>query len=403
MTAANNKYPRQSYKKNRATTLVHAGRHPADHQGAVNPPVYHVSTVTYPTVGEMRTAEKKPFDGMRYGRFGTPTSFALEEAVCELEGGYRSISTASGLAAITGTLQALLSAGDHILMVDTTYYPTRRFCDEHLKRWGIETTYYDPLVGAGIASLIKPNTKVIYVEAPGSLTFEMQDIPAIAEVAHAHGALVVMDNTWSAGLFFKPFEKGVDVSIQAATKFIVGHSDAMLGVITCGAEAVWKKIKSTIAAQGVCAGAEEVYLGLRGFRTLGVRLKQHQENGLALARWLQQRPEVVRVLHPALPEDPGHAIWKRDFTGACGLFSFELKAGITKEAVDAFLDGLEFFGIGYSWGGFESLIIPTDGDVRRTAVPWKAGSLLRIHTGLEDPDDLIADLAKGFERMAAIG
>jgi len=386
----------------RATTIVHAGRHPEQHQGAVNPPVYHVSTVTYPSVGQMRSAEKKPFDGMRYGRFGTPTSFALEEAVCALEGGYRTISTSSGLAAITGTLSALLSAGDHLLMVDSTYFPSRRFCDEHLKRWGIETTYYNPTIGAGIEALIRPETKIIYVEAPGSLTFEMQDIPAIAAVAHAHGALVVMDNTWSAGLYFQPFDKGVDVSIQAGTKFIVGHSDAMLGLITCAAEPVWKKIKSSLAAQGVCAGAEEVYLGLRGLRTLEVRLRQHQESGLKLARWLQQRPDVVRVLHPALPEDPGHAIWKRDFSGACGLFSFELTP-CSDAAVDAFLDGLEFFGLGYSWGGFESLIIPTTHDIKRTAVPWKSGPTLRIHTGLEDPDDLIADLAKGFERLHAVG
>ena len=384
----------------RATTLVHSGRHPEDHQGAVNPPVYHVSTVTYPTVGQMRTAEKKPFDGMRYGRYGTPTSFALEEAVCALEGGYRTISTASGLAAITGSLSALLSAGDHLLMVDSTYFPTRRFCDDHLKRWGIETTYYDPTIGAGIEALVRPNTKVIFVEAPGSLTFEMQDIPAIADVAHAHGALVVMDNTWSAGLYFQPFEKGVDVSIQSGTKFIVGHSDAMLGLITCASEPIWKKIKTTQASQGVCAGAEEVYLGLRGLRTLGVRLRQHQESGLTLARWLQQRPEVVRVLHPALPEDPGHAIWKRDFTGACGLFSFELTP-CSHEAVDAFMNGLEFFGIGYSWGGFESLIIPAE--IKRTATDWKSGPILRIHTGLEDPDDLIGDLAKGFDRLKAFG
>ncbi len=380
--------------------IVHAGRHPEQHQGAVNPPVYHVSTVTYPTVGEMRRAEAKPFDGMRYGRFGTPTSFAFEEAVAALEGGCRSISTASGLAAITGTLSALLSAGDHVLMTDSTYFPTRRFCDQHLKRWGVETTYYDPTLGADIAALIRPNTRVVYVEAPGSLTFEMQDIPAIAAAAHARGALVVMDNTWATPLFFQPFTKGVDVSIQAATKFIVGHSDAMLGVITCAEPALWTRIKGVIAAQGVCAGAEEVYLGLRGLRTLGVRLRQHQENGLALARWLQQRPEVARVLHPALPEDPGHALWRRDFSGACGLFALEL-APCPEAAVNALIDGLQHFGLGYSWGGYESLIIPTAADICRTAVPWRAtGPTLRIHTGLEDPEDLIADLAAGFERLA---
>jgi cystathionine beta-lyase len=383
------------------TRIIHAGCHPEQHHGAVNPPVYHVSTVTYPSVAAMKDAEKRPHDGMRYGRHGTPTSFALEEAVCALEGGYRTISTASGLAAITSTLTALLKAGDHLLMVDTTYYPSRRFCTEQLARCGIETTFYDPLIGAGIAELIRPETRVVFVEAPGSLTFEMQDIPAIAAAAHARGAVVVMDNTWSAGLFFRPFEKGVDVSLQAATKFIVGHSDAMLGTITCINEELWKRIKTFVGLSGVCAGSEEVYLGLRGLRTLPVRLRQHQESGLILARWLQQRPEVVRVLHPALPEDPGHALWKRDFTGACGLFGVELTPCSTA-AVEAFIDGLQYFGLGYSWGGFESLVIPTTGSILRTATQWTAnGPTLRFHTGLEDPDDLIADLAAGFDRIAA--
>ncbi len=384
----------------RDTRVAHAGLHPDKHQGAVNPPVYHVSTVTYDTVGEMKAAEKRPFEGMRYGRFGTPTSFALEEAVCELEGGHRSISTASGLAAITGTLTALLKAGDHLLVTDSVYFPTRRFCADHLSRWGIETTFYDPLIGAGIAELIRPQTRLVFVESPGSLTFEVQDIPAIAEQAHARGALVAMDNTWATPLFFRPFEKGVDVSIQAATKFIVGHSDAMLGVITCKDQALWQRIKASVAAAGVCAGAEEVYLGLRGLRTLAVRLRQHQESGLKLARFVQSRPEVARVMHPALPGDPGHEIWKRDFTGAPGLFGFELKRG-SNAAVEAMLDGLEHFSLGYSWGGFESLIIPTTGGVHRSATKVAAGPTIRIHTGLEDPDDLIADLARGFERLAA--
>jgi len=386
------------------TRIVHAGSHPEEHQGAVNPPVYHVSTVTYPTVQAMHEAERHPYDGMRYGRFGTPTSFAFEEAVCALEGGYRSISTASGLAAITATLAALLSAGDHLLMVDSTYGPSRRFCDQHLARWGVTTTYYDPKIGGGIAALIRPETKLVYVEAPGSHTFEMQDIPAIAAAAHAAGALVVMDNTWATPLFFPALSKGVDVSIHAATKFIVGHSDAMLGVITCADERLWKKIKMAVTASGSCAGADEVYLGLRGLRTLGVRLRQHQESGLRLAQWLEGRPEVTRVLHPALPSDPGHALWKRDFSGACGLFALEL-APCSEAAVAAMLDGLSYFALGYSWGGFESLILPSDREIVRTAMPWKtAGKMLRIHTGLEDPDDLIADLEAGLARLtAAIG
>jgi len=383
----------------RDTRIVHAGSHPDKQFGAVNPPVYHVSTVTYPSVAALREAGKTPFDGMRYGRFGTPTSFALEEAVCTLEGGYRSISTASGLAAITGTLAALLKSGDHALMVDSCYHPTRRFCDELLKRYGIETTFYDPLIGSGIAALIRPETRLVFVESPGSLTFEVQDIPAIAQAAHARGALVAMDNTWATPLFFRPFDKGVDVSIQAATKFIVGHSDAMLGVITCATEEIWHAIKSSVALSGVCAGSEEAYLGLRGLRTLGARLKQHQESGLKLARWLRAHPKVARVLHPALPEDPGYALWKRDFSGACGLFGFEL-GPCPAEQVDAFLDALEHFSLGYSWGGFESLIIPTSTGIVRTATEWHtAGPMLRIHTGLEDPDDLIADLQCALDSL----
>jgi len=387
----------------RDTKIVHSGSHPEQQLGAVNPPVYHVSTVTYPTMAALRASGGKPFDGLRYGRFGTPTSFALEEAVCALEGGYRSISTASGLAAITGTLDALLKTGDHVLMVDSCYHPTRRYCDEHLRRYGVETTFYDPLVGAGIAALIRPNTRIVFVESPGSLTFEVQDVPAIAQAAHAAGALVAMDATWATPLFFRPFEKGIDVSIQAATKFIVGHSDAMLGVITCASEEIWYKIKSAIALAGVCAGSEEAYLGLRGLRTLGARLKQHQESALTLARWLRAHPKVARVLYPALPEDPGHALWRRDFTGACGLFGFELRP-CPAEQVDALLDSLEYFSLGYSWGGFESLIIPTTAGIIRTAAPWRAaGPMLRIHTGLEDPADLIADLDQGLMRVGKSG
>ncbi|HEY1722941.1 MAG TPA: cystathionine beta-lyase [Magnetospirillaceae bacterium] len=383
----------------RDTKIVHAGSHPEQQHGAVSPPVYHVSTVTYPSVAAMREAGKDQFNGMRYGRFGTPTSFALEEAVCALEGGYRTISTASGLAAITGTLTALLKTGDHILMVDTCYFPTRRFCSEHLNHLGIETTFYDPLIGAGIAALIRPNTKIVYVESPGSLTFEMQDIPAIAEVAHKHGGIVIADNTWATPIFFRPFEKGIDISIQAATKFIVGHSDAMLGTITCATKELWQTVKSFVALSGVCAGAEEAYLGLRGLRTLGARLRQHQESGLKLATWLQQRPEVARVLHPALPGDPNHAIWKRDFSGACGLFAVEFKP-CPQSAVDAMLDALEHFSLGYSWGGFESLIIPASSGITRSATTWTApGPMVRIHTGLEDVDDLIGDLAQGFNNL----
>ncbi|MBW7849085.1 MAG: cystathionine beta-lyase [Rhodospirillales bacterium] len=382
------------------TLIVHAGRHPEDQHGAVNPPVYHVSTVTYPTVAALEAGAKKPFEGVRYGRYGTPTTFALEEAVAALEGGWRSIATSSGLGAIAGALVAYLKAGDHLLMVDTVYHPTRKFCDGMLARFGVETTYYDPRIGVGIDGLMRPNTRVVFCEAPGSLTFEMQDIPAIAQVARERGVVTMMDNTWGTPLFFKPFAHGVDVSIQAATKYIVGHADAMLGLITT-TEEHWANVKAAVAAFGYSAGSEECYLGHRGLRTLSVRLRQHQETGLRLAEWLAARPEVAAVMHPALPDDPGHALWKRDFEGACGLFGVTLKP-TSKAAVDAFLDGLEYFALGYSWGGYESLIIPTSGQVVRTATRWEpAGPTLRIHAGLEDIEDLKADLEEGFARLRA--
>lgn len=382
------------------TLLTHAGSHPEQHQGAVNPPVYRVSTVVFPTVAALKGGENKPFDTMRYGRNGTPTSFAFEEAIAALDGGYRAIVTCSGQAAITTALGALLQAGDHALIADSVYHPTRRFCTEHLARCGVEIEFYDPLIGGGIADLLRHNTKIVFTESPGSLTFEIQDIPAIAAAAHARGALVVMDNTWATGLFFKAIEHGVDIVAVAATKFISGHSDAMLGVLTCKSESVWWRIKNWTTMSGVAAGSEETYLGLRGLRTLGVRMRQHQESGLKVARWLQSRPEVARVIHPALPGSPGHEIWKRDFLGASGLFAVELKP-CPQEAVNALVDGLKYFGLGYSWGGFESLILPTTGAIHRTATHWKPqGPTLRLHIGLEDPDDLIEDLAKGLEHVS---
>jgi cystathionine beta-lyase len=321
--------------------------------------------------------------------------------VAALEGGYRSLATCSGQAAITTALAALLQAGDHALIADSVYHPTRRYCLEHLARCGIEIEFYDPMIGAGIAGLLKDNTKIVFTESPGSLTFEIQDIPAIAAAAHARNAIVILDNTWSAGLFFKAFEHGVDISVQAATKFISGHSDAMLGVITCKTEALWWTIKTWMTSAGIAAGSEELYLGLRGIRTLGVRMRQHQESGLKVARWLQTRPEVARVIHPALPEGPNHAIWQRDFTGAPGLFAVELTP-CPQEAVNTLLDGLNYFGLGYSWGGFESLILPTTGAIHRTATQWKpAGPTLRLHIGLEDADDLITDLERGLSGLAA--
>lgn len=382
------------------THLTHAGSHPEKNQGAVNPPIYRVSTVVFPTVAAMKEGEKHPFDHMRYGRQGTPTTFAFEEAVTALDGGFGALATCSGQAAIATTLGALLHAGDHALISDSVYHPTRRFCSEHLVHCGVEIEYYDPLIGAGIDALIKPNTKLVYTESPGSLSFEIQDIPAIAKAAHARGVLVVTDNTWATGLFFDAFKHGVDISVQAATKFLSGHSDAMLGVISCKSQEVWTRLKNFMSYSGVAAGSEEVYLSLRGMRTLAVRMRQHQESGLKVARWLQDRPEVARVIHPALPGSPGHEIWKRDFTGACGLFAVELKP-CAQEAVHAMIDNLAYFGLGFSWGGFESLILPTTGAIHRSATHWKPeGPTLRLHIGLEDADDLIADLGRGLERLA---
>lgn len=385
-------------KKN--TRLVHAGRHPERQFGAVNPPVYRASTILHPSVEAMEKSGRTPFEGVRYGRYGTPTTFAFEEAMAEVEGGGKCVATSSGLAAITGALMAFLRAGDHLLMVDSAYFPTRKFCDSVLSGLGIETTYYDPAIGAGIAALIRPETRVVFTESPGSLTFEVQDIPAIAEAAHAAGAVVMMDNTWGV-LTFQPFSHGVDISIQACTKYVVGHSDAMLGAITCRAPELWLKVKTSVAAFGHSPGTEELFLGLRGIRTLPVRLRQHADAAMALTRWLAARPEVDRVLYPPLESDPGHALWKRDFAGACGLFGVILRPA-AKAQLDRMLDGYAHFKLGFSWGGFESLVIPTTGNaVVRTASQWTpAGPSLRFHAGLEDVEDLIADLEKGFERLA---
>jgi cystathionine beta-lyase len=327
----------------------------------------------------------------------------LQAALAELEEAEACLLSPSGLSAISTVLLAFVSAGDHVLVTDSVYKPTRRFCDQILKRMGVETSYYDPLIGGGIAALMRENTRLVFTESPGSQTFEMQDIPAIAEAAHKGGALVAMDNTWATPLFFKPFSHGVDISIHAATKYIVGHADAMLGAITARGEEVIAALQSAHDTVGLCPGPEDVYLGLRGLRTMGVRLERHQRSALALADWLKGRPEVAQVLHPALPDDPGHAIWKRDFTGASGLFSIVLHP-MPREALAAFVDHLELFGMGYSWGGFESLILPFDPRGYRTATRWDApGPALRIHAGLEDVDDLKADLEAGFARAAAAG
>jgi cysteine-S-conjugate beta-lyase len=380
------------------TALVTAGRDTKAQKGFVNPPVVHGSTVLYPTAEDLH-AHRGEF---QYGRRGTPTTKALQQALMALEGPQcAGVGLApSGLAAISTTLLAVLKAGDHLLVCDNAYRPSRNFCNGMLARYGVETTYFDPLIGAGIAGLLKPNTKAVLVEAPGSQTFEMPDIPAIAAAAHAHGALVIDDNTWATPLYHRSLEQGVDISMQAATKYVGGHSDIMFGTISANARA-WPLIAEGIQLLGVCAGPDDVFLALRGLRTLAVRLAQHYQSGLDMARWLAGRPEVVRVLHPALESDPGHAIWKRDFSGASGLFSIILRPASSK-AVDALLDTVRLFGMGYSWGGFESLVIPFDCAPYRTATEWAPGGpALRLHIGLENVEDLKADLDRGFAAFNA--
>jgi len=380
------------------TTLVTAGRDTVAQKGFVNPPVVHGSTVLYPTAGDLHAHRGE----YQYGRRGTPTTKALQQAMMALEGPQCAGVglTPSGLAAISTALLAVLKAGDHLLVCDNAYRPTRNFCNGLLARYGVETSYFDPLIGVGIAALFKPNTKAVLLEAPGSQSFEMPDIPAIASVAHARGALVIDDNTWATPLYHRSLEQGVDISMQAATKYIGGHSDIMFGTISANAKA-WPQVAEAIQLLGVCAGPDDVFLATRGLRTLAVRLAQHHRSGLEMARWLAARPEVTRVLHPALETDPGHAIWKRDFTGASGLFSIVLKPAPQK-AVDALLDAVELFGMGYSWGGFESLVIPFDCASYRTATPWAPGGpTLRLHIGLENVEDLKADLERGFAAFNA--
>jgi cysteine-S-conjugate beta-lyase len=384
----------------KATRLVSGGRDPSAQHGFVNPPVYHASTVLYPTVADYLAHRGRYV----YGRRGTPTSEALADAMAGLEGpncaGVALLP--SGLAAASVALLSVLRAGDHVLVTDSVYFPTRTFCDNVLSRYGISTTYYDPLIGAGIAELIAPNTRAVFLESPGSLSFEMQDVPAIAAVAHAKGAVVLMDNTWASPLHFQALEKGVDLSIQAGTKYIGGHADVMLGTVSANA-AAWRALHQLVDTMGLCVGPDDMYLGLRGLRTLGVRLAQHQASALKVARWLAERPEVLRVLHPALETDPGHAIWRRDYTGACGLVSMVLKP-VPQAAVHAFLDALALFGIGVSWGGFESLAIPFDCASMRSATVWAPGGpCIRFHIGLEDVNDLIGDLKRGFAALAAAG
>ena len=382
------------------TKVAHLGRDHKDSHGFVNLPIYHGSTVLYETYEEFRNSEarRQQRDQVLYGRYGTPLSFALETAIAELEGANGAITVSSGLAAITESLKAFLSQGDHILVTDSVYQPTRKYCNQVLSRFGVEVTYYDPLIGSDIKDQIKQNTSVIFVESPGSQTFEIQDLPAIAEVAKENGITTILDNTWATPLYLKPFDLGIDVSVHAATKYITGHSDTMLGIISTN-EACYDRIRNSVRLSGQCAGPDPIFLGLRGLRTMPTRLKQHWKSGVKVAEWLAGRPEVARLIHPALPSHPGHDLWKRDFTGASGLFAFILHE-VTDDAVGRLLENTQLFGMGYSWGGFESLLIPFDPRSYRTATEWIAeGPAFRIHIGLEDPDELISDLQIGFDAM----
>lgn len=388
-----------------ATLAGVVGRNPSEQSGIVNRPVYHASTIVFPTLDAMRARETiRHGDGMTYGIHGTPGTFGFEEAVAALEGGYRTRLCNSGLQACAAPLLCYLDTGDHLLVPDNVYGPTRNFSDGMLKRMGVETTFYDPEIGGGIRDLIQPNTRVVFTEAPGSWTFEMQDIPAIAEEAHKAGAVVIMDNTWATPLFFKPFEHGVDVSVHAVTKYLGGHSDMIMGCVTTTEEAYgplqrgWKEL-------GLCGSPDDTFLATRGLRSLDARMERHQRNALTVAHWLMEQPQVAEVIHPAMEHDPGHAIWKRDFLGASSLFAFTLEEAFSgDDCLRQILDHSEHFGMGFSWGGFESLLIPVSPAERRSATQWPKpgrpkGQLMRIHVGLEDPSDLIDDLAAGFKRM----
>ena len=388
-------------KRGFRTTLSHVGRRNKHSHGFVNPPLHRGSTVLVPTVAERQALQARRGERvLTYGTGGSETHWALEDAMAAVEGGTRCYIVSTGLAAVTTPLLAWLKAGDHCLMPDHVYGPARAFCDGLLKRYGVETTYYAPEIDeAGMAALMRPNTTVVYTESPGSHTFEVQDIPAIARAAHAGGAKVMMDNTWGIH-HFQPFAHGVDVSIQAATKYAAGHSDVLIGTITVNNDEDWQILHAAARGLGQYASPDDCWLTLRGMRTMGIRLAAQMEAAIQVAHWLRQQPEVAQVLHPALPGAPGHAIWKRDFTGASSLFGVELKPAFSAANSHVFVESLELFGIGASWGGFESLAVPTTGSITRTAGTGQfAGPVVRVHIGLEDVDDLTADLRQGLDVM----
>ena len=387
-------------QQSQQTTIITSGRNKEWNKGVVNTPVYRASTVLFDTFEEMYAAVKNGAESkLAYGRRGTPTHFALQESLAELEGGFATALYPSGSAAISCTLLCFLSAGDHILVVDSVYDPTRQFCNTVLKDFGVEVTFYDPMIGSDIKHLIQPNTKILFLESPGSLTMEVQDVPALCSIAHQNGVITILDNTWASPINCRPFELGVDISIQAATKYIVGHSDVMIGTATT-TEKYWLRLKERSYSLGQCISPDDAYLAHRGLRTLAVRMKQHEKNALEVANWLATLPEVDHVRHPALPSCPGNEFFKRDFSASNGLFSFVLK-DVSRTQIKDFIEGMALFKMGFSWGGYESLIIPIfNFETLRTATQWpKDSCVVRLHIGLEDPVDLIEDLKAAFERL----
>jgi cystathionine beta-lyase len=383
------------------TRLAQRGRHAVSAPGTVNLPVARASTVTFASIAQMEQVQRR-FDAGEvvptYGIANMPLRAAFEELMVEIEGGHRAATFPSGLAALAAAILACAAAGDHVLVTDSCYGPTRRFCDRTLARFGVETSYFDPLAGEGIEALMRPNTRVVYLESPGSLTFEVHDFPAIARVARARGAAVIHDNTWATGVFFRSFEHGADLVVQAATKYPAGHSDVLLGAVVAN-EGWWPRLRDTARDLGQTASPDDLFLALRGMRTLDARLRQHEKSALEVARALRGHPAVARILHPGLEDDPGHALWKRDFLGSTGLFGIELKP-CSGEEVARFIEGLECFALGYSWGGYESLVCPANmRHGSRLARPWSGGPLVRLHIGLEDPQDLLVDLHRALDGM----
>ena len=382
----------------KSTKLVHAGRDKRIFKGTANPPVIHASTIITDTYEEYVNIEKRNSPLMKYGRVGTTTTFAFEQAIRTLEEGTKTLVFPSGLSAISVAILSIAKKNSHILVTDSVYYPTRRFCDYFLKKLGIEVQYFDPTIGEEINKLFKKNTTGVFLESPGSLTFDMQDVSLISSIAKENNAKVILDNTWATPLYFKPLKYGVDLSVHSATKYIAGHSDAMLGVVTSNEETT-EDLEKTFFSIGIHTGPDDIYLGLRGLRTLDVRMKQHQKSALIVANWLKTQPEVSKVLHPALPDDPGHKIWKRDFSGASGLFGFVIKPEKSYN-IEKMINSLNLFSLGASWGGFESLCVPTWPYQHRTVNTKRYdGGFLRLSIGLEDPEDLINDLKKGFEKL----